>query len=383
MTPSLALPRHRTKSIPAPRPGPEAVHEPLAPLLEAIRTKQAELKAKRRRTTAKTKPKDRSLGIEPGSPRVRTGKAVAAVSIPEIPVDRLAVTAKIDYLRVDGFNYRPLLPASIAAKSRLTRTKINPAWQLTVHDPTAAEIVALYELLGDAHIAGLEIAVDFTPRAEAYADREGLLIQTFRALAARFRPDDEMIHGAGLKGAIGLDGNKMVPFHTRLPESHESLVYGHRDEGQNAKLYLKRMDKNAHLPADQHRVRLETTITSFGGYELEFKRLSDLAGGRLRGTFAKVFRIIDRAEVRRPARFSPEELGAFQAKLTAAWARAGVNAVEQAPMSSEASPLAKKASSGRHLLPLSEVRLRRDVATNKAIGDALRGLDRKLTRAWK
>lgn len=304
----------------------------------------------------------------------------APPAIPQVPLKHLKVRAKIDYVKAYCEVH---FPDGAPRRSGVnwTHDQHHDYWVVTIHDPSVAEIRQTVTGLSDPPMYGFEIAVDFLPRAElSPPDRQSLLEQTFKALAARFRPDDESFAGAGFKAAFSDRRVRPTPFHERLANLDEVLVYGHRGEGQNSKLYFKTMDQKSPLPVTEHRVRLETTFNRFGCAEMGMRQLKDLLNGDLRFRFAKVFRIIDHPEIRHPGKRSPKELDRLTIMMHEAWNRAGVGAFDTLPLPTDSSVWAKEAAAYRlpDLLPLKDFRLRRDAATNKAIGDALHRLDKAL-----
>lgn len=311
---------------------------------------------------------------------------------PPVPLNRLRVSASLDYVRL----WFPVCLSEAIPEDRShqwTRLSGDHGWTLTLHDPEPSKLAHFQRALRDhAVLHGFELSVDFWPRHNVLdAERASLLETTYRALAPRFRPEDRLLFGAGMKAAFS--SSKPKPFSNRLPDPNEVLVYAHRDQGHQAKLYLKTADQGKPLPPKLHRVRLETTLDRYAGYShvsprlgRSFHHLKDLVELGMRPTFAKLFRIIDRPEVRSPSRFSAVDLARLEARMDTAWRRAGVHAFEEPPMPADAFPNAVEAAAMRRrlyrLLPLKDFKLRRDKATNAAIGNALYVLDRRLRRSF-
>ena len=314
-------------------------------------------------------------------------------TFPEIPLDKLRVGACLDYVKL---KFEVCLSEGIPEdnKHQWTRLEDGTGWVLTLHDPDPKELARLDHDLGDeAVLYGFELSVDFWPSDKVAGDeKESLLKTAFASLAPRFRPDDELMFGVGMKGGFG--SSKPIPIDSRLPSPNETLVYSHRDEGHQAKLYLKTRDQGQALPVGEQRVRLETTLTRYAAMAYRwhdppaepFDRLRDLATNGLRRRFAKVFRIIDRPELRDPNRFDRAKREDLERTMWAAWQRAGVNAFAGPDLHPDALPKAKVSRNKRETyndhLPQSLYRLRRDVATNKKIGNALYVLDRRLQRSF-
>lgn len=299
--------------------------------------------------------------------------------IPDLVLEDVAVAAKIDFLQV----LSPVrLPVLVGAKCRYEWTSNfpNDGWLLTVQDPSRVDIEKLVGELSDPPVMVLEVTVDFKLKAGvADGDRGEQLENLFRALAARFRPEDRSLFGAGFKGAL-TGGSRPRPFHGRLPKAEEELVYGHRTEGQNAKLYLKQRDDGVMLPKDEHSVRLETTLWRRALCEYNVLALSGLHRFGFRARLAQVFRVIERVTVRHRSRRSESERVDLQRNLDAAWARAGVNGLAPPPLPADASKFAAKALNYRapRLLPVGQYRLHRHARAHELIGNALRQLDRRM-----
>jgi len=304
-----------------------------------------------------------------------------APPIPDLPLHLLEVRACLDYVKVAS----PVRLTAVFPRTRRFRWTSEdrgsaPTHLLTVHDPTSQELHRVFMELHNPPLFEFELSVDFWPATGTpSAARKDLLKLTFRALSARFRPDDELKFGAGMKAAHTSKGSGR-PFHERLPAPNEHLIYGHRGEGHNAKLYFKQGDDGEALPIESQRVRLETRVRGNGCLELGFQRLGDLADRGLRRHLCKVFRIVDRPEVRRRSRFSAERIAELEDQMETAWRRAGVNAFSPGPLPTDASAIARSAARFREdrLLSLALYRLRRHTDAHEAIGQAIRRLERQL-----
>lgn len=299
---------------------------------------------------------------------------------PDLPLEHLRVHALIDYVKVHcEVNYSAVVPETDRLKW-MHRAQ-NDDWIVTLQEPDPAGLRRLGSNLLDPLVFGLEISVDFWPVKTVTGKlRHELLEQTYTALAARFRPEERLLYGAGFKGAISDAVPKPTPFHMRIGKPTEELVYGHREEGQNAKLYLKNRDGGAPLPPKQHRVRMEITLKRWECMTFEIDRLSDLGKGRLRRHAAQVFRIIDRPDIRHPGKRSERDRSELESAMTAHWNQAGVGAFDAGALPPDSSLKAKQAAAYRKvkLLSATDYRLRRHTAANTAIGDALRNLDRRM-----
>ena len=299
--------------------------------------------------------------------------------IPELVLDGFAVTAKIDYVQVFCEVRLGDLPG-LAERCNWTRNLPNEGWLLTVHDASRRDIDVIVRELQDPPMTALEVAVDFK-LGPGLADvlRQASLATMFSALAARFRPEDNALFGAGFKGGFSGRG-KPSPFHRRLPRPSESLVYGHRGEGQNAKLYFKQQDAGVDLAPSEWSVRLEVTMYGPALFEYGVREVSGLYGFGFRKKLAKSFRIVDRAAVRYRKQRSDESAAELSSLLSKAWSRAGVNALFPPTLPPDASKFARDAVAGRkhQLLPIKGYRLVRHAAAHLLIGNALRQLDRRM-----
>ncbi|ALT77932.1 hypothetical protein AT984_12840 [Paucibacter sp. KCTC 42545] len=227
------------------------------------------------------------------------------------------------------------------------------------------------------------MAVDFEPKDGTPMDaRHEMLEHCFRGLAARFRPENYSPTGIGYKAAHL--GGKGVPFHDRLAEPTEELVYGHRSTGVNLKLYLKKRDLDCDLPVEQWRVRLEVTAQQGGVSLVGLSRVSALFGFGYRRGFAKLFFIVDRVSVRKRTRWSALRVSRLNRAGAAGWLRAGVNAFGHGPwpedvLKQSVAAAAWRANRARNktLDPQPYV-FHPHQAAHALIGQALRQLDRRM-----
>jgi hypothetical protein len=304
-----------------------------------------------------------------------------------IPLTELRARACLDYITIGlEVNAHSLIKAD--KRHKWNYVDENDTWNLTVHDPTKADLIRLVEVLDDPYVVEFELSVDFWPAPDVSPElAPDLLRAAFVALAARFRPEERLMHGAGFKGAFS-DWRRPKPFHNRLPKPNETLVYSHRCEEHQAKAYLKRKDQNKLLPEAEHRIRLETRVGQFHMSEFGLGRVSSLMRAGLRGKFCKVFRIVDRPAVRDLKKLDPSQRAAMERRMWVLWNKSGVGAFEEPPLPPDASSFARTAAQKRRVetlsnprrLALDKFKMHRDVAANDEIGNALRQLDRRLAR---
>lgn len=302
---------------------------------------------------------------------------------PDLELNRLDCRAVIDYLTVAYPEKHPAVLPVLAGRPKWHRTKGDSTWTLTLHDPSPKDIGLLRDALGDPLLMKLELSVDFRPKkAVIEAERDALLADTHVALAARFRPEDMTPWGYGLRGGLTEKGQKPMPFHRRLPEPAEELIYGGRGDFLQSKLYLKRVDQDAPLQASEHRVRLELTMRR-GALMTHFEmdRLGDLIGFPYRATFTKHFRIVAGPRLRLNRKLEPKEQRKRELRMARAWVKAGVGkfaVAPELPFETNAFAATQIRARTRQQLPFEHYVLRRDQAANAKIGDAFKKLELRM-----
>lgn len=254
---------------------------------------------------------------------------------------------------------------------------------LTVHDPVRSDLAALDTVMGSALVMGLEIAVDLRPKEHADPVQAQLVLeQTFLAVAARFRPEDQALWDHSSRGAVNGLGVKVQPLERRLARLGEEVIYGGRGEFMQAKLYLKTLDQGAELPLNEHSVRMEITLRRGGCQSFDINHVRDLIGYPYRSRFTTHFRIIDRPELRVVVKLDPTERDRRTKRMVRAWSTAGVGkfAVGDRPREDALIPALKRLRArARAQLPAGEYKLVRDQRANAKIGSALMGLQRRMT----
>lgn len=301
---------------------------------------------------------------------------------PPLNLDQLDCTAKLDYIKV-GATKKKRTPA-LTGTSHWTPPKRGYRWfTLTVQDPLLTDIEVLIEHLGNPPLMGFQLTVDLMPKpAVTLAERETLLLDTFHAVAGRFRPEDEALWGYGVRGGTDGVGKKPKPFHRRFPEPHEELVYGHKGGWMQSTAYLKRTNEGTEMDPSEHRVRMELTLTGGGATEIGFKTLSDLCGYAYRATFTKHFRVVQEPRIRAVRSRDEVDLVKMTRRMWRAWATAGVG---KFGISHEFPPDTINASKqqilarGKQQLAASDYVLVRDQKATEKIGNALRQLQRRMT----
>lgn len=304
---------------------------------------------------------------------------------PELPLDRLRVSAKIDYVTVasrsgleeeDGLGGVGIW----AAPNKQQRYK---RW-LTIHDATRAQMETVIAKLHDPLVMALEISVDFAPLvAESRTAQRKLLDTTYHAVAARFRPEDSALWAYGKRGAVSGKGMPVEPLERKRAQTGQELIYGHRSEFMQAKLYLKTKDQNLDLPDHEHVVRLEITLRRSACMDdrIGIDRLSSLLGFNFRSVFTKHFRLIQEPRVRLTRGLTGEEREKRERAMHRAWRLAGV-AKFAIPIELPADTLITSVKQierrRRAQLPHSQYKLMRDQRANAKIGVALMNLQRRM-----
>lgn len=300
---------------------------------------------------------------------------------PSLPVDELKFSAKIDYVTFTNGGIKIDLP-DLTGSTEWNREKGSSNWNLTIHDPTAADLRAIATAYENPMVMAFELAIDLAPKAMLDpVNLARLLETTFAAVAARFRPEDKALWDYGLRGAVSGRGQKPKPLERRFPRPDEEVLYGRRGDFMQAKLYLKTLDQGVILPLPEQRVRMEVTLKRWACMQFGLANAKDLFGYRYRSKFTTHFRIIDRPEVRLLRGLKAPEIEKRTKRMLRAWKTAGVG-----KFPAEARPredvmeaaVAKIRARARAQLPAGQFKLRRDQAATDKIGIALMGLQRRM-----
>lgn len=330
----------------------------------------------------------RALQELPRQPALRAQSATLLTATapgmpPDLQLDRLDCRAVIDYLTVAYGEARPAILPPLDGQPKWFRKKGASTSTLTVHDPSARDIKLLVEVLGNPLLTELELSVDFwSKEGVPEGTLDEFLRDTYVALAARFRPEDMTPWGYGLRGGVTGRGQKPLPFHQRLPDPAEQLVYGRRGDFLQSKLYLKRVDQDLLLPSTEHRVRLELKMRRWALIDhFQLDRLSDVLGYSYRKTFTKHFRIVAGPRLRLNRAVDAKEKRKRELRMSRAWATAGVGKFAVAPdlPPETTKPSIKQISSrARSQLSQDQYVLIRHQAANEKIGLAFKTLERRL-----
>lgn len=304
---------------------------------------------------------------------------------PPLPTDELRFSAKLDYVTVTNGGIKVPIPTLTGSPEWTRQSHYQPDWHLTIHDPTPADLRAVTEAYENPTVMAVEVAVDLAPKAlHESAEHARLLETVFAAVAARFRPEDKALWDYGQRGAVSGREKKPETLERRFARPSEEVLYGHRGDFMQAKLYLKTLDHGALLPAHEQAVRMEITLRRWACMEFGLANLSDLFGYPYRSKLTTQFRIIDRPEVRQARGLTEKELAKRTQRMNRAWQTAGVGkfAVGDAPrVDALEKDIARVRARARAQLPADQFKLLRDQRANAKIGAALMGLQRRMKNA--
>lgn len=303
---------------------------------------------------------------------------------PPLPTDMLRFSAKLDYVTVTNRGSKVPIPALTGSTEWTRRTRHQPDWHLTIHDPTPADLRAVTEAYENPVVMAVEVAVDLAPKTQHEPAEHARVLETvFAAVAARFRPEDKALWDYGQRGAVSGRGKKPEPLERRFARPNEEVVYGHRGDFMQAKLYLKTLDHGALLPMHEQAVRMEITLRRWACMAFGLSNLSDLFGYGYRSKLTTQFRIIDRPEVRQVRGLTEKELAKRTQRMNRAWQTAGVGkfAVGDTPRADALEKdIARVRARARAQLPADQFKLLRDQQANAKIGTALMGLQRRMKK---
>lgn len=309
-------------------------------------------------------------------------ESTSMVGPPPINWAQIDCTAKLDYIKVASKKKR-VLPVLSGTHNWNPIGRGHTGFTLTVQDPKLPDINTLIDNMDDPMLMSFQLTVDLQPKATfSESDREALLLETFRAVAGRFRPEDEALWAYGLRGGTDGVGKAPKPFHRRFPEPNEELVYGQRGGWMQSTVYLKRTNEGDDLDHAEHCIRMELTLVRGGVMEIGLDRLSGLCGFAYRPVFTKHFRIVAEPRIRAARTRSAADLKKMTTKMQRAWATAGVGkfGVSQAfRPDTLVTSISRIAARERQQLPMRDHVLLRDQEATKIIGNALRQLQRRMT----
>jgi hypothetical protein len=301
---------------------------------------------------------------------------------PNLHVDSLIFKAKIDYATFTNHGIKITLPQLCGSHEWTREKKGSSNWLVTIQDPTPSDLRKIAAAYENPVLMGLEVAVDLAPKDTLSPSHHLDSLKTlYSAVAARFRPEDKALWDYGVRGAVRSRGQRPQPLERRHPRPDEQVIYGHRGDFMQAKLYLKTLDQHVALPVSEQRVRMEISLKRGACMDFGLDRAADMFGYPYRSKFTTHFRIVDRPEVRAARELTPEELHRRTKRMHRAWATAGVGkfAVGDHPREDRMiHALAKIRARERAQLPADQFKLVRDRLVNAKIGNALMGLQRRM-----
>jgi hypothetical protein len=188
-----------------------------------------------------------------------------------------------------------------------------------------SDIEALVDRMDDPMLMSFQLTVDLKPKTTLpAAEREALLLETFHAVAGRFRPEDEALWAYDVRGGTDDVGRAPKPFHRRFPHPNEELVYGRRGGWMQSTVYLKRTNEGVEIAEEERAVRMELTLVRGGVMEVGLDRLSGFRNLGYRPMFTKHFRVIAEPRVRAIRTRDEKTLARMNRRMWRAWATAGV-----------------------------------------------------------
>jgi hypothetical protein len=280
------------------------------------------------------------------------------------------------------FKKKALIPATTGTKKWNKSKHGRAGYTLTLQDPVRQDIETLVKSLDNPSLTALQVTVDLKPtEVMSDSDRHNLFLDTFRAVAGRFRPEDEALWGYGTRGGVSGKGQKPKPFHRRFPEPHEELVYGRKHDRAQATAYWKRTNEGASLDPTQQSVRMEYTLWRAGLMELNLDRVSDLFGFPYQQVFTKHFRIVSHPRVRAVSKRAVTELVKLERRMWRGWDTAGVGKFAispELPVDTINNYARQILARSRQQLPVVDYVLVRDREATKNVGNALKQFQRRL-----
>lgn len=299
---------------------------------------------------------------------------------PPLAVDELKFSAKIDYVTFNKWGLKIDLPP-LTGTPKWIRIKYTDDWMLSIHDPTAADIKIIVKEMENPTLFAFEMALDIEPKESLDpVSRIQFLELLFTAVAARFRPEDKALWDYGLRGGVSGRGQKPQALERRFPRPNESVLYGHRGDFMQPKLYLKIMDQGKDLPPSSHRVRMEVSLRGWACGRFGLSTANDLLGYPYRKKFTTHFRIIDRPEVKLLQGMTDFDFKKRTKQMLRAWLTAGVGkfTVEAKPRDDIfPTVVARIKARAKAQLPSHQFKMMRDQEANAKIGAALLGLERR------
>jgi hypothetical protein len=209
--------------------------------------------------------------------------------------------------------------------------------------------------------------------------------RSYRAVALRFRPEDEALWAYGKRGSVAGKKQPIKPLERREAPLGEQIVYGHRGGWMQAKMYWKTFDQQRELAGEKHSIRMELHLRRGACMDdrIGMDRLSDLLGYDYRMKFTKYFRIVAEPAVRKLRGLTEKDMVKRERSMWRAWRLAGVAKFAISPDLPEDTmiPHINQVRQRQKVqLAHAEFRLTRDQVANAKIGSALMNLQRRMAR---
>lgn len=281
-------------------------------------------------------------------------------------ISEMRFTAKIDYLSIENI-VRAELPPTEGHVVWPTSCK---STRLTIHDPTPGDLLALISRFPNGVLFELEVAVDLrvARRLPADENRAALALIKSEHVAKGLRPEFAPGLNNGFRGAYRKTdkGYSLTPFNRRVPLPEEQLLYGHRNDGAQVKVYFKGSDNNNTLPNHEQSIRIEVRLGKVGLRSHNLDTPVDLIGFQFRSELMPYFQHVHGSRPRGShckKSDANQRLTSQTSKQVVAdsvfWEKVGVGAFERGG----------KRAANDHLFS-------RNVAMNERFGQALHRLQR-------
>lgn len=252
----------------------------------------------------------------------------------DLPLDlkNLIFTARIDFVTIATHGRIPLPPIDGTVKW----PRDYNGSRLTIHDMSPTDLCLLQDVLGDAPILELEVAVDLRPRPGVPAEARLPMLRAVMVnlFAKQLHPKGDLRRPERLRAFYRRleHGYRLMPFNKAQPSATDQQLRGHRNDDEQVKAYLKTIDQRVALSPDRYVARVETRLSGNGLQRRGLLTLQDLDGFKFRRWLTPLFKHVDGVEPRRRSKppANPELAGLldqWQAKHDRThWDQAGAGA---------------------------------------------------------
>lgn len=212
------------------------------------------------------------------------------IAAPELP--DLIFSPKIDYVTLDGV----CKPMQDCLSGTVVWPRTFLGKRLTVHDPSADDLVALHRRYPNARISEAEIAIDVRPRRPKDEAENLHYLRMIKAevFAKRLTPHFPPGMNGGFRGSYRHCSKRptLNPFNRRVPALEEQLLYGHRRDHAQVKVYAKTKDNRRTLNWTQYSIRVEVRLAGLALIHHEIHRAGDFIGFPFRRALSSYFRLV-------------------------------------------------------------------------------------------